>query len=241
MKIESINNFPISSGIASSASGYAAMTAAIVNFFTKTEDLSEENLKMMRVFASHGSKSSVRSIVNDSQKFVKFENNKITTLKIHKIFEDLWDFIICIDKNPKKIPSSKGHSAVGKSIFNTIRVEYANHNIQLLGESLENGDFFKVQSLVENDTLLMHASVAETFAGETYLTNGSKMIISERVKNRGNHMVFWTCDAGANVHLLFHETEFNFIDSFLAYIKDFTAFDLFTSKSAKGIVFDRIS
>lgn len=239
LKIESVNNFPISVGIASSASGYAALTTAIFNFFAKVDTLTEENLKMMQVFACNGSKSSVRSIVNDSQKFVKFENNKITTVPVHEIFSGFWDFVICIDKKVKEISSSDGHSMACKSIFNAIRVEYANNNIQLLCESLKCGDFEKVQSLVENDTLLMHAAVAENFGGAMYLTQGSKVIISELIKNRGKHRVIWTCDAGANVHLLFHEEEFNFIDSFLAYIKDFVAFDLFTNKSFKGISFDR--
>lgn len=233
--IESINNFPTSAGIASSASGYAALAAAFVNFFTKAITLTPDHLNFLKTFCKFGSKSSLRSLSDNSAKFIELKDGKTNEIKCHESLKDLTDFVLCIDKSQKKISSSDGHKYAGKSIFNNIRVEYANHNAEILKNAIQDGDFNTVQNITEADAILMHASVAETFNGYTYLSHATETIIIELLKNRSTHKIMWTCDAGANVHLLFPKDEISFVDSFLIHLKDYISFEIFSNKTSTGI------
>jgi len=236
--IESFNNFPTSAGIASSASGYAALGAAFVNFFSKTSEVTEDVLNTIRTFCLLGSKSSLRSVVSDSVAFVGFFDGKMKNLDVAPIFQEFIDFVVVVDKSPKLIPSSEGHKTATKSIFNNIRVQYATKNAELLIDALKVGDFKIIQKITEADTLLMHASVPETCNGYTYLSKASEIVITELLKNREDHEIIWTSDAGANVHLLFPKKELAFIDSFLGYLKDIVSFEVFSSKTFRGVSFD---
>jgi len=235
--IDSSNNFPTSSGIASSASGYAALGASFVNFFSKTSKVEDDVLNLIRTFCINGSKSSLRSVVSDSSKFVGLYNDKIKVLDIAPFFEEFIDLVVVVDKTQKIVSSSDAHKAVNKSIFNNIRVQYTIKNTEVLCNGLKTGDFEIVQQITEQDTLLMHASLPETCSGYTYFSKASETVITELIKHRGLHEIIWTSDAGANVHLLFPKKELFFINSFIGYLKDIVSFEVFTSKNFRGISF----
>jgi diphosphomevalonate decarboxylase len=61
VKISSENNFPTKSGIASSASGFSALTVGLCNFFELDLDINN----MARLVAKAGSISAVRSLCNN--------------------------------------------------------------------------------------------------------------------------------------------------------------------------------
>lgn len=232
--IETQNNFPSDCGIASSASGYAALSAALITLFEKNLESKEYLSEKIKFFASKGSGSAARSSILDNIKFLKLENGKISKIHHHESLENLYDFVICIDKSKKMIPSSIGHMHANKSIFQNIRQAYINEKICDLQNAISCGDFEKIQSISEQDTILMHSIVADSLT-TNYLSTASSYIISELIQNRNKRMILWTADAGPNIHIIFNNKEMQFITSFLKYIKDFVSFDVFVNKSYDGI------
>ena len=72
MKIISINNFPTAAGLASSASGYAALSTCIA--YLNDIPLNNNNEQLISEIARHGSGSASRSIHGGFVKWIKNKN-----------------------------------------------------------------------------------------------------------------------------------------------------------------------
>ena len=164
-----------------------------------------------------GSGSACRSIEGDL--VVWGEHSKIegsTNLhgikypyKVHKNFKNYQDTILLVDKGEKQVSSSVGHNLMHKHPFSKQRFQQANDNLAKLILVFENGNLSQFIKIVESEALTLHAMMMTSMPYFILMKPNTLEIINKiwsyREERKSN--ICFTLDAGANVHVLYPETE----------------------------------
>lgn len=219
LKINTQNSFPHSSGIASSASGFSTIAACIVAFEKKVNDRLEESIaeKKISFLARLGSGSACRSIKGPLMIWGKHEDYRLSSdeiavepdLEIHSIFNEFQDTILLIDKGEKEVSSTLGHSLMIGHTFATQRFEQANAHMRELKSVLENGNIERFGEIVEKEALTLHAMMM-TSTPYYILMKPNTLRALDAIKNyreKENVNLYFTLDAGANIHLLYPKSQ----------------------------------
>ncbi|MGG7034999.1 MAG: diphosphomevalonate/mevalonate 3,5-bisphosphate decarboxylase family protein [Flavobacterium sp.] len=227
--INTQNTFPHSSGIASSASGMAALSMNIMNLekALNPEMTEEYFLQKASFLARLGSGSACRSIKgnvvvwgnhkeiqNSSDLFgVEFPNN------IHDNFKNYQDTILLVDKGEKQVSSTVGHDLMHNHPFAEQRFAQAHENLSKLKLVLENGNLDEFIKITESEALTLHAMMMTSMPYFILMKSNTLEIINAiwKFRNETKIPVCFTLDAGANVHILYPE---NVKDSVLQFIKN---------------------
>lgn len=227
LTIKTHNSFPHSSGIASSASGMAALALCIMSMekVLNPELTDEIFYQKASLLARLGSGSAARSIKgnlvvwgehskieNSSDMFgVEFPHN------VHENFKNYHDTILLVDKGEKQVSSTVGHGLMHNHPFAEQRFIQANENIEKISEILQNGDLKAFINIVESEALTLHAMMMTSNPYFILMKPNTLNIINKiwdfRAKT-GSHVCF-TLDAGANVHVLFPEKEKEQVHKFI--------------------------
>ena len=226
--IDTQNTFPHSSGIASSASGMAALAINLMSIEKLLNPaMSEEHFFQKASFLARlGSGSACRSIKgqvvvwgqhaeiqNSSDLFgVSFPH------KIHPIFENYQDTILLVDKGEKQVSSTIGHDLMNGHPFAERRFSQAHENLSKLKMVLENGDLKKFIDIVESEALTLHAMMMTSLPYFILMKPNTLEIINKiwAFRNDTQIPICFTLDAGANVHVLYPE---NVSEKALEFIK----------------------
>ncbi len=185
------NSFPKSAGIASSASGFAALTVAAAAALGLT--LSEKELSS---FARLGSGSACRSIPDG---FVKWEDEFAYSLYPHTYW-DLRDILVIVENKAKDTSSSVGHDAASTSPLFQKRLQALPARIARCEDALRTKDFKKLGEVIEEDCLDMHHVMQTQTPPLHYWTDKTQQVIDEVKKS--TLPVYFTVDAGPNVHFI---------------------------------------
>lgn len=198
--IESDNNFPIGAGVASSASGFAAL--ALAGSAAYGLNLPEPSLSSLARF---GSGSASRSIPGG---FVEWRTDPETGNSYASSFApaDHWDLVDCIavlSESHKKTGSQAGMRLAGTSPLQSARVADAARRVRLCREAILNQDFDAFAAITELDSNLMHA-VMMTSEPPLFYWQPESLAIMQAVKSwqAEGVPVTYTLDAGPNVHLI---------------------------------------
>lgn len=217
--IRSRNSFPHSSGIASSASGMAALALCIMSMEkTLNPSITDELFyKKASFLARLGSGSACRSIKGGLVVWGTHENIKGSSdlygvqfpEKIHENFKNFHDTILLVDVGEKEVSSTVGHNLMHNHPFAKKRFEQANENLSKISETLQNGDLKTFINIVESEALTLHAMMMTSNPSFILMKPNTLQIINKIWEYRAqtNSNVCFTLDAGANVHLLFPEKE----------------------------------
>ena len=230
--IDTQNTFPHSSGIASSASGMAALSTTIMslekalsrNFGTEISD--EYFYQKASFLARLGSGSACRSvkgsvvvwgnhaeIIGSSDLFgVEFPS------KIHDNFNNYQDTILIVDKGEKQVSSTVGHELMHNHPFAKHRFLQAHQNLSAFKTVLETGNLEEFIKIVESEALTLHAMMMTSMPYFILMKPNTLEIINNiwKFRNETKIPVCFTLDAGANVHVLYPE---NVSESVLQFIK----------------------
>ncbi len=213
------NTFPHSSGIASSASGMGALALCLVEMEEKfgTNFTKEEKLKKASFLARLGSGSACRSLypglsVWGESEFVEGSSDLYAIpypYEIHEIFRNFQDTILLIDEGQKKVSSSVGHKLMENHPYAKQRFSSANENLSKIIHAIEKGDLKEFGAIVEHEALSLHAMMFTSFPSFILMKPGTIAVIEKvrdfRAQTSAN--LYFTLDAGANVHLLYPENE----------------------------------
>lgn len=217
VKVTTKNSFPTAAGIASSASGFAALTlAASAALGLK---LSERKLSEI---ARLGSGSACRSIPDG---FVKWEKESASSM-YPETHWDLRDIIVIVEEKMKETLSTAGHDLVSTSPYFTKRLEALPERISRVQQGLKTRNFRLLGEAIEEDCLEMHHVMQTQNPPLFYWTKETSRVI-DTVKKSGLPAYF-TVDAGPNVHIICEQkTEKNIIDVLKNY-------QIIVNKPAKG-------
>lgn len=230
LQIDTVNSFPHSSGIASSASAMAALAAAVMDLEQQIYPslTVEDQIKKCSFLARLGSGSAARSVEGP---LVLWGEHTATPdssdlfgvrwVKAADVFKTYRDTILLVDKGQKEVSSTVGHNLMHNHPFAENRFSQANDHYQDLLAILEKGDLNGFADLVEREALSLHAMMLTSSPSYILMHPNTIQIIQEvrRYRKTTALNLTFTLDAGANVHLLYpeHESEQigQFIESYL--------------------------
>ena len=199
-RVQSQNNFPIGAGIASSASAFAALSLAAT--CAAGLELPERELS---VLARQGSGSACRSIPGG---FVEWlagsENANSYSVSIAPPeFWGLCDVIAIVSTEEKKVGSTDGHAAASSSHFLTERLNALPARLARVRRALFAHDLAALGPAIEEDAVELHF-VAMTSTPPIFYWSPAmvRVIEAARTWRRDGLAVYFTLDAGPNVHLI---------------------------------------
>ncbi|CAD7798771.1 hypothetical protein CHRY9390_00384 [Chryseobacterium aquaeductus] len=214
--IKTENTFPHSSGIASSASGFGAIAKCLMKIdeFFSSKNSDEESLQKASFLARLGSGSACRSlhsglvvwgesdeVEGSSDLFaVQYPNSEI-----HDVFKDFNDWVLLIHEGVKSVSSTVGHGLMNTNPYAERRFLEARENFVPMKETLKSGDMNAFIKLVEHEALTLHAMMMMSDPAFILMKTGTLEVINKiwDFRRQTELPLFFTLDAGANVHLLF--------------------------------------
>ena len=216
--IETSNSFPHSSGIASSASGMAALALCLLEIekeATVNQD-SEFFDKKASFLARLGSGSACRSIKGYLVQWGKHEGLENSTdlfgvnypKKVNDVFKSFHDTILLVHKGQKTVSSTVGHNLMNGHPYAASRFVHAHTNLAALEAVFANGDLNQFINIVESEALTLHAMMMSSTPYFILMMPNTLNIINAIWAYRKNTQipVCFTLDAGANVHVLYPES-----------------------------------
>jgi diphosphomevalonate decarboxylase len=222
LEISSRNTFPHSSGIASSASAFGALSLAIAHLLSSLRNESELDRSLASEMARLGSGSACRSLFPivglwGKHPAIEHSSNQFAiglADKTHPIFKSYKDYILLIDEGVKSVSSTAGHNLMNGHPFAEARKKQAFEHCLRMTEILESGDLDEFIRLTELEALTLHALMLS--ASTPYLLmRPNTVAVLEEVKafrDETKIPICFTLDAGANVHLLFPDSQEQNID-----------------------------
>ncbi|HLD73795.1 MAG TPA: diphosphomevalonate decarboxylase [Bdellovibrionota bacterium] len=204
-RIQSQNNIPTGAGLASSASGLAALTLAAARALNL--DLSKEKLSQI---SRLGSGSSCRSFWGGFVEWQAGVNPDGSDCRASQfVDESHWKlkiFVLILDETKKEISSTVGmeRSRLTSPFFGEW-IKKAQADCEHTKNIIEKRDFKLLAQIVESNCLFMHKTALSAQPPVIYW-NQKTLEVLDRVRDwqREGINVFFTIDAGANV-ILFAE------------------------------------
>ena len=227
MIINSKNSFPHSSGIASSASGLSAIAMCLMSLEHELNpSLTKEFIyKKASFLARLGSGSASRSIEGPLVVWGKHPAISGSSdlfgiqfpYKVHAVFKNYQDAILLVDKGEKQVSSTLGHHLMHEHPYAENRFQQANENVSRMSEILQNGDLKEFVNLVESEALTLHAMMLASTPYFVLMKPNTLEIINRIWAYRKEHdsNLCFTLDAGANVHVLYPESEKESVNQFI--------------------------
>lgn len=198
--IHSQSNFPAGAGIASSASAFAALTAAA----SEAAGL-ELDKKQLSILARRGSGSAARSIFGGFVQLFSGEVNEDGYAE-QLASADHWqliDLIAVVRKEHKSTGSSEGHQLAPTSPIQAIRVQDAARRLEICQSAILQKDFLTLAKIIEQDSNLMHSVMMTSDPPLLYLEPESISVMKRVTRWREDGLaVCYTIDAGPNVHCI---------------------------------------
>lgn len=212
--IETENTFPHSSGIASSASGFGAIAKCLMEMDREFSGKDFFDVKKASFLARLGSGSACRSVydglvvwgeVNEVKGSSDLYAVKYPNEEIHPIFRDFNDYVLLIHEGQKSVSSTVGHGLMNTNPYAERRFQEARENFVPMKEILKSGDLQAFMKLVEHEALTLHAMMMMSDPAFILMQTGTLQVINRvwEFRKETNLPLFFTLDAGANVHLLF--------------------------------------
>ncbi len=216
--ISTQNTFPHSSGIASSASGMAALAMNImaIERLLNPEMTTDYFNQKASFLARLGSGSACRSIIGSVVVWGYHAEIKASSdlygvaflPSIHSNFKNYQDTILLVDKGEKQVSSTVGHDLMHQHPYAASRFEQAHTNLSKLKTILQNGNLNEFIKIVESEALTLHAMMMTSLPYFILMKPNTLEIINKIWKFRNDTQipVCFTLDAGANVHVLYPES-----------------------------------
>jgi diphosphomevalonate decarboxylase len=199
-KVESQNNFPMSAGVASSASAFAALALAS----TKAAGLSLELADLSRL-ARRSSGSACRSIPGGFVEWIAGTNDtdSFATSIAPPGHWDLADCIAIVSTEQKLIGSTEGHATARTSPLQAARLADSPVRLEICKNAILVRDFTSLADIVEQDSNLMHAVMMTSHPPLFYWQSATLEVMQAVREARANGIpVCFTVDAGPNVHVI---------------------------------------
>lgn len=213
-EINSINHVPTAAGLASSASGLAALAGAAS--LAAGLDLSQEELSRL---ARRGSGSASRSIYGGFAEWLSGTSDEDSyAIPIDEADWDIGMVFIIVDDNRKDISSTEGmRRVVETSPYYDGWVHSAAEDLKDIKVAIADQDIVKVGEIAESSALKMHALNLSARPPFNYWSPDSVEAMRKVEELRAlGYPVYLTMDAGPNVKLICKGSQ---IEEIKAYLK----------------------
>ncbi len=202
--VRSTNNFPTGAGLASSASGFAALAVAANAAFEHPFDERE-----LSAIARRGSGSAARSIFGGWVEMHRGERPDGSDAVAEPLLApEEWPLtvFVCITSGaPKAIGSTEGMTLTARtSPFYPAWVEHQEADLAAMRAAIARRDFEQVIAVAEHSCLKMHGLMLSAQPGLVYWNSVTVAIIHavRRMREEAGIPVFFTIDAGPQVKVI---------------------------------------
>lgn len=204
--IETSNTFPHGTGIASSASGMAAIALCLADYLfqgQRDSDFYQTASNLARL----ASGSACRSLYGGFASWGEVSDEYASPLEVHPELRELCDDVLVISSAEKSVSSRAGHERMQEHPFASARFEQAKKNYQQSKAALQSGDIHEVGRILETEALTLHAMMMTSPQGFT-LFRPNSLVAMEKVRlfrQETKLPLYYTLDAGPNIHLIYPE------------------------------------
>ena len=221
--VSSENSFPTAAGLASSASGIAAMVLASAKALNLKLDSKE-----LSIIARQGSGSSCRSLFGG---FVKWEmgqkedgtDSYARQIAGYEHWPGLVDIVAIVSDSKKKVSSRAGmKQTVESSPLYKARPEHAENMCVKLEDAILKKDFATLAEITMRDSNNLHATMLDTYPPIIYLNDISRDIIyriSELNESEGKIIAAYTFDAGPNANIIAQKSNADKVMEMLSHVE----------------------
>lgn len=199
-KVVSKNNFPKSTGLSSSGSGFAALTIAS----SEAIGLSL-NQKELSILARKGSGTACRCVCGG---FVQWLDGDSSETSFSQSFASssqmkIRDLVAIVSEDKKLIGSTEGHDLAQSSPFFKARQERMKEKLAKAKEAVLTNDFVALGELAEAEALEFH-SILLTSSPTILLFYPGTIEVMQKVRQlrRDGLPAYFTINTGFNVHVL---------------------------------------
>ena len=198
--VRSNNNFPHSSGLASSASSFAALTKCAVMALSELTHTTLPSIETQAQLSREGSGSSCRSFFSP---WALWDHTTVKAIDLP--YQDLIHQVIVISHAEKKVSSSEAHQRICTSPFYPTRAKRAEENLTQLLNYFAAGDWRGAYDLCWREFQDLHQLFSSSAVPFSYITPQSNEALTRL-------QAFWeqegdgplvTMDAGPNIHILY--------------------------------------
>ncbi len=221
-RVVSRNNFPMASGIASSASGFAALTVAGAAALGLRLDATR-----LSAVARRGSGSASRSLFggvvewergwgrgeseggSGGAPFLRLDSALLDSRSVaHQMYDErhwaLRDVIAIVSAGAKRVSSSSGHRLAATSPLNAARTACVGAWLETVRRAIAERDISLLGPVLEADALAMHGVMMTSEPSLLYWQPGTLEVLhaARAWREEEGVPVYFTIDAGPNVHLI---------------------------------------
>lgn len=207
LRVATRNNFPTAGGLASSASGFAALTLAAVGAFGKKASTRELSLLTRR----SGSGSACRSILGGFVEWTAPKGDGTSGSDEDSYARQLadadhWDLrnvIAVVEIGPKTVSSIEGHRRALTSPYYAKRQELLPQRIEKVRKAIRERDLSLLGPVLEEEAVDLHLIAMSSNPPVFYWSPGTLAVLRAVRELRQEGLAAWaTMDAGANVHVI---------------------------------------
>jgi diphosphomevalonate decarboxylase len=188
------------------------------------KELDSDFLREASVLARLGSGSACRSVYPLMSLWGKHEDLAqssqeygIAWTDVHDVFHSYHDDILIVSKDEKFVSSTAGHGLMVNNSYAEVRYQQAQDRITLLCQHLREGDIHGLGLLAEDEAMTLHALMMCSKPSYVLMRPNTLAIIEKIRSFRGhtNLPLYFTLDAGPNVHLLYPDSIKDEVSSFV--------------------------
>lgn len=222
--IDTKNTFPHGAGIASSASGLSAFALCFTDYIhamigEKDQELFYKRASFLSRLASGSASRSVyggfttwgeSELPNSSDLFA-------TKIEVHPELAHLKDSVLVVSDVEKNVSSRAGHDRMKEHPFAEARFVQARTNFSRMVSAMKSGDMDEVGRLLENEALSLHAMMMTSPNAYTLFKPNSiqAMEMIWDFRHQTKLPLYFTLDAGPNLHLIYPENHKHKIKTFI--------------------------
>jgi diphosphomevalonate decarboxylase len=197
--VASRNDFPAGTGLASSASAFAALSLAA----TRAAGLDLDEVALSRL-ARLGSGSACRSVPSG---FSLWEGDSDATSFARQIAPpdhwDLTDVVAIVSRHHKTVGSYDGHTLASSSPLQKARLEAVPDLLAVVRLGIQERNLAALGPAIEAEALAMHGVMMTSRPSLLYWQPATVAVLRAIRAWRGEGLeVYFTMDAGPNVHCL---------------------------------------
>lgn len=202
LRVATRNSFPSAAGLASSASGFAALTLAAAGALGKADAPAVE---LSRLARASGSGSAARSVLGGYVEWPAGEDEEHSYAFQLADAEhwDLRDVIAVVEIGPKVVSSRDGHRLALTSPYSAKRQELIPERLAKVRQAIIHRDLELLGPVLEEEAVDLHLIAMSSHPPIFYWAPGTLAVLRTVRELRQEGLAAWaTLDAGANVHVL---------------------------------------
>lgn len=202
--VRSSNNFPHSSGLASSASSFAALTKCAALALSELTQTSLPSIETQAALSRKGSGSSCRSFFSP---WALWDDEAVTAIQLP--YMHLKHEVIIISKDEKDVSSSNAHQRILTSPWYADRSTRARQNLKQLLDALTVKNWASAYKICWQEFQDMHRLFSTCAQPFSYMTDRTTIALNtvQDLWHRCGDGPLVTMDAGPNIHLLYREDQ----------------------------------